>query len=84
MSKTKNHTLDTVCRMLDGSWGEGDTDFTIEDDGSDNYMSWLTSCNNMCLLNAFGPTRAAAIAALEAKLRECAMAVLSDEWEFGQ
>ena len=78
MSKTKNHTLDTVCRELGGTvnvYGIG---------GHNGHEASIDNCFGHCISAAEGQTEAAAIAALEVKLRECAMAVLSDEWEFGQ
>lgn len=81
MTTPKNHTLDTVCRMLGGhvsvSW------VLIPP----YWEAVLRACGGndtrcMALIHADGPTRAVAIAALEAKLRECAKAVLSDEWDW--
>ena len=79
MSKTKNRTLDIVTRKLGGRW------YTW-DDGKERWGHgvYLVGCDGATVLGLREHTEANAIAALEAKLRECAKEVLSDEWSFSE
>ena len=81
MTTPKSHTLATVCRMLGG---EVTTSRVFI---PPCWEAVLRTCGKVfcagpALICAEGPTKRAAIAALETKLRACAMAVLSDEFEF--
>jgi len=72
-----NHTIDTICKRLGGSiviqpptWNGG------------RWWATIATCAGFMSVEAHGKTERAAKAALVRKLRDCAKAILSDEWEF--
>jgi len=74
MSKTGNHTLDTVTEQLGGTYGR-------VNDG-EGCEAHLRNCFDQLIVEASGDTEHTAKRALVRKLRDCAKAILSDEWEF--